>query len=187
MAIILDKHNEIKTNHQDFIHALEKMDNGLRCCFNLDMIVYEYTPTHVDDFQLIPLEKFSCKRTIIGNHNTKVNVESCFGLTKDDFITIDLHVVDLEENKQIWKGLLVNRTNPYFEIINSLAIHFGFVDDFNDKSFVLDESELSEIQLVPFRLKYVNNHFVVLDIEKEMATSEYDNIVDGMYCSEYTL
>lgn len=187
MAIILDKHNEIKTSYLDFIDALELKKDGLRCCFNIDMIVYEYTPTHFDDLKLVPLEDFSCKRTIIGNHNTKVNIESSFGLIQEDYITIDLKVVELDQNNYMWKGMLITRTNPYFEILNQLAKHFDFVGADNTNSFVLDESELSEIQLVPFRLKCVDHKFVLSDIESEMATSEYDAIVDSLHCDEVAL
>ncbi len=187
VAIVLDKYNEVKTHYFDFIDALKQCNDGLRCCFNIDMIVYEYTPTRIDDLQLIPLEDFTCKRTIVGAHGTRINLESCFGLVKDDFITIDLNVVELEQNKYRMKGLLVTRTNPYFDIINQVAKHFDFVDADNDRSFVLDESELSEIQLVPFKLKYVDNNFFVSDVENEMATSEFDAIVDSMFCSDFAL
>lgn len=188
MAIILDRNNKIKTNHNDFKNALLNTENGLRCCFNIDMITYEYTPTHLDCLKLIPLEDFSCKRTIVGNNNTRINIESCFGIFQDDFITIDLKVVELEENKHLSKGLLVNKSNPYYEIINAIAKHFDFVKPDNNNSFILDESELSEIQLVPFRLRYNTGvGFNVGEIESEMNTSEYDAIVESMYCSEYGL
>lgn len=187
VAIVLDRHNEVKTSYFDFIDGLKQRNNGLRCCFDIDLIVYNYTPTHVDDLKLIPLDEFTCKRTIVGTHGTRINLESCFGLVKDDFITIDLNVVELEQNKYRMKGLLVTRTNPYFDIINQVANHFGFVDADNDRSFVLDESELSEIQLVPFKLSYVDNHFFVSDFEDEMPTSEFDAIVDSMFCSDFAL
>ena len=54
----------------------------------------------------------------------------------------------------------------------------------NRNSFVLDESDLDELKLVPFTLKCKNNKLIVSDIEKEMATSEFDAIIDGMYCQE---
>lgn len=187
MAIILDKYNEVKTHYLDFIDALKQCNDGLRCCFNIDLIVYDYTPTRIDDLKLIPLDKFTCKRTIVGTKGTRINLESCFGLVKDDFITIDLNVVELEQDKYKMKGLLVTRTNPYFDVLNQIAKHFNFVDADNDNSFVLDESELSEIQLVPFKLRYVDNHFFVSDVEQEMATSEFDSIVDSMFCSDFAL
>lgn len=187
MAIILDKHNEVKTHYLDFIDALKQCNDGLRCCFNIDLIVYDYTPTRIDDLKLIPLDNFTCKRTIVGTHGTRIGLESCFGLVKDDFITIDLHVVELEQDKYRMKGLLVTRTNPYFDVLNQISRHFNFVDADNDNSFVLDESELSKIQLVPFKLRYVDNHFVVSHVEDEMPTSEFDAIVDSMFCSDFAL
>lgn len=187
MAIILDKHNEIKTHYLDFIDGLKKLSNGLRCCFDIDMITYDYVPTYLDELRLIPLENFSCKRCIVGTKGTKIELESHFGLIKDDFISIDLNVVELEHNKYRMKGLLIPRTNPYFSIINQLAMHLNIIDNDNNNSFVLDESDLSAIQLVPFTLRYVQNNFVVSEIENEMATSEYDAIVDSMYCEDFAL
>lgn len=185
MAIVLDKHNEVKTHYLDFIDALKYKDDGLRCCFDVDMIVHEYSPTHIDDLKLVPLEDFKCKRTIVGTGGTNINLESSFGLCDDDFITMNFKVVELVQNRYKMKGLLIPSSDSYFEIVLALARHFGFVD--GDNSFILDESELSEINLVPFKLKYEDNAFIVFDIEKEMETSEFDSIVDRMYNKNFTI
>ena len=41
MAIVLDKHNEIKTTYKNFIVSLCCLDNGLRCCLDTDLIFNE--------------------------------------------------------------------------------------------------------------------------------------------------
>ena len=71
--------------------------------------------------------------------------------------------------------------------MNALAKDFEFVGADNDNSFILDESELSEIKLVPFNLKYADYHFIVEDIEDEMHVDEYDGIVEQLYCSDFAL
>lgn len=188
MAIILDKHNEVKTHYVDFIQQLEHLHDGLRCVLDIDLMFYEYNKTMIDDFKLIPLDEFTCKRTIVGTHGTRIDIDAHFGLTKDDFIYTGFQEVELKEkHKLTLKGLLISRTNPYFRIVNELAKHFEFVDADNDSSFVLDESELDEIKLVPFKLRYVDNHFVVSHVEQEMPTSEYDNIVEDLYCEDFAL
>ena len=186
MAIVLDGYNEIKTSYYDFVNELKHYQNGLRCCLDIDLIFYEYSKTHIDDFKLIPLDKFTCKRSIVGTGGTSIGVETSFGITKDDFINTGFQEVELQEkHKLTMKGLLISRANNYFSIVNSLAIHFGFVGADNDNSFVLDESELSEMKLVPFKLKFVDTDFVISDIEQEMVTDEYDGIVEQLYCSDY--
>ena len=78
--------------------------------------------------------------------------------------------------------------NPYYEIVESLSKHFNFItNDDNGHSFILTESDLSKINLVPFNLKYHDSDFYVDNIESEMATSEFDAIIDSMYCSDYAL
>lgn len=185
MAIVLDKHNEIKTTYKNFIVSLCCLDNGLRCCLDTDLIFNE---SGIGDFKLVPLDNFSCKRTIVGTHGTKIGIESKFGLTKDDFIDMEFQEVELQEKHKVaTDGLLISRTNSYFGIVNALAEHFGFVGADNDSSFVINESELSKIKLVPFNLKFVDNHFVVSGIEDEMNVDEYDGIVEQLYCSDYAL
>lgn len=187
VAIILDKHNEVKTNYLDFSHELKHHKDGIRCCFDVDLIVHEYSRTSIGDFKLIPLDEFKCKRTIVGIGGTRISVETSFGLTRDDFIEMNFQEVDLQEkNKFSCTGLLISKNNPYYLIVNALAKHFDFVDADNDNSFVLDGDELSTINLVPFNLKYDFN-FVVSDIEKEMHTDEYDGIVEQLYCSDFSL
>lgn len=188
MAIILDKSNEVKTHHFDFKDALSHCEDGIRCCLDIDLIFHEYSTTMIDDFKLIPLDDFKCKRTIVGTGGLNVEIESKFGLTKDDFIETGFQEVEVKKERfASMKGLLISRSNPYFEIINALAIDFEFVGANNDNSFVLDECELSEIKLVPFNLKYADYHFIVSDIESEMPTSEYDKIVDDLYCEDFAL
>lgn len=188
MAIVLDRCNEVKTHYLDFIDALKHKTDGIRCCFDIDMLVYEYSKTSIDEFKLIPLDEIRCKRTIVGNRGTKIDIDATFGLTKDDFIDLGFQEVELTEIQHATiKGLLISNYNPYFKIVNDLASEFGFVDKHNTNSFVLDESELSEIKLVPFKLRYVDNHFFVSDVEQEMPESEYDAIVDELYCEDFAL
>lgn len=188
MAIVLDSCNDIKTKHSDFVDSLKKLDYGLRCCLDVDMLVYGHTPTSIGEIKLVPLEDFSCKRTIIGYDGTKIDIDSAFGLVKEDFIDIDCVEVDVVEKDKIkLTGVLISHTNDYYQIFNQLAKHFEYIASDNDNSFVLDESELSELKLVPFNLKYENNHFVVSNVESEMSTSEYDAIVDEMYCCDYAI
>ena len=185
MAITLDNYNTIETSYSDFADALARCHDGLRCCFDVDMFVYEYTPTKINELSLVPLSDFKCKRTIVGTNGTRITIESHFGLTKEDFIDINVKEVDLVENDQYkLTGVLIPSYNPYFDVLNQLAQYFEMIADDNRNSFVLDESDLDELKLVPFTLKCKNNKLIVSDIEKEMATSEFDAIVDGMYCQE---
>ena len=186
MVIVLDNYNEIKTDYLDFITELKHHKDGIRCCLDIDLIFYDYTPTQIDDFKLIPLDKFTCKRSIVGNNGTNIVVETTFGITKGDFINTGFQEVELDrKNYAKLKGLLISCTNPYFDIINGLSQHLELVGAENYNSFVLDECDLSELKLVPFNLKFVDNHFIVSDVEQEMATTEYDSIVEQLYCSEY--
>lgn len=188
MAILLDSCNEVKTKYCDFVDRLKNLDTGLRCCLDVDLLVYEYAPVSIGEIKLVPLESFSCKRTIVGSNGTNIGIDSPFGLVKKDFIDIDCVEVDVMENgKRKLTGALISYTNDYFEIFNQLANHFNFIASDNGNSFVLDEAEISELKLVPFNLKYTDNHFVVSNIENEMDTSEYDAIVDGMYCCDYAI
>lgn len=187
MAIVLDRCNDIKTDYHDFVDRLKHRHDGLRCVLDIDLFYYDYTPTRVDELKLIPLDEFTCKRTIVGIHGTNIGIETKFGLTRDDFIDMDFQEVELQEkHKSKLKGLLISSSNPYFEIVNALAKHLSFVGADNDNSFILDESELSEIKLVPFKLKYVNK-LVISDIEDEMHVDEYDGIMEQLYCSDIAL
>lgn len=182
MAITLDNLNEIKTNYYDFVDALKKLDNGLRCCFDIDMLVYEYTPTSINEIKLVPLDEFRCKRTIVGVNGTNIGIESSFGITDDDFINVDVnHVEVVEKDKYKLSGVLIPTGNHYFGILNQLAQYFDMVKKDNENSFVLDESDLSVIKLVPFTLKFEKDAFIVSDIEQEMKTSEFDELIDKRY------
>ena len=186
MAIVLDSYNQLKTKYCDFVDRLKQLDDGLRCCLDVDMLVYEYAPITISDIKLVPLESFSCQRTIVGSNGTNIDIDAPFGLVKEDFIEIDcVEVGVVEKHKRKLTGVLISNTNDYFEIFNQLAKHFGYIPSDNGNSFVLDEAEISELKIVPFNLKYVDNQFVVSNIEKEMDTSEYDAIVDRMYCCDY--
>ena len=188
VAIILDRCNEVKTNYLDFADELKHRQDGLRCVLDVDLFFYDYTPKNIDEFKLIPLDAFTCKRTIIGNRGTNIGLETTFGLTKDDFIDMEFQEVELQEKHKVkLKGLLISSNNPYFDIVNALAKHFDFVGADNTNSFILDESELSEIKLVPFNLKYVDYHFIVSAIEQEMQVDEYDGIMEQLYCSDCAL
>ena len=181
MAITLDNSNEIKTDYYDFVDALKNLDDGLRCCIDIDMLVYEYTSTSIDEIKLVSLEYFTCKRTIIGSNGTNIGIESSFGITDDDFIKVDInHVEVVEKDKYKLSGVLIPVGNPYFEILNQLAQYFDMVKKDNENSFVLDETDLDIIKLVPFTLKYKDG-FIVSNIEQEMATREFDELMDKRY------
>ena len=188
MAIILDRCNDIKTSYFDFADELKRRKDGLRCVLDIDLFFYDYTPTRIDEFKLIPLDEFTCKRTIVGNRGTSIGIETTFGLTKDDFIDMEFQEVELQEkHKSKIKGLLISSSNHYFDIVNALAKHLDFVGADNDNSFILDESELSKIKLVPFKLKYADYKFIVSDIEDELNVDEYDGIMEQLYCSDFAL
>lgn len=186
MAIVLDNYNEIKTNHHDFIDKLKYRKDGLRCCFDIDLIFQDYSKTMIGDFKLIPLDEFTCKRTIVGAGGTNIGIETTFGITNDDFIDMEFQEVELnQKNYAGMKGLLISSSNHYYDIVNALAKHFGFVNGDNTNSFILDEIELDRLKLVPFNLKYSVHSFIVEDIEDEMNVDEYDGIVEQLYCSEF--
>ena len=180
MAITLDNYNNIETNCHDFGDALARYQDGIRCCFDVDMFTYEYTPTRIDEVRLVPLEDFKCKRTIVGTDGTRITIESNFGLTDDDFIDINVKTVDLmEKDHYRLTGVLIPRHNYYFGVLNQLAQYFEMVTADNTNTFVLDESDLDVLKLVPFTLKCKNGELIISDIEKEMATKEFDTIMDS--------
>lgn len=184
MAIVLDIVNDIETDFGDFVESLEQ-SNGIRCCLDIEMITgTEYTPTILKNIKLIPLDEFTCKRTICGCNGKDIILESSFGLTRNDFISFNFKEVGLtKDNKFTGYGLLISSDNLYFEIIKELSQYFKFIPkDVGLKSFILDESELSKIQLVPFKLEYHDGDFYVTNIEKEMPTSEFDSIMDSFAC-----
>ena len=187
MAIILDKYNEVKTHYLDFADSIQNMDDGLRCVLDIELDFYDNRQTSIGEFKLIPLDKINCGRTIVGDGGTNIDMFASFGLVREDFIDIECHPVDLKEkNRLTLVGLLFSKNNPYFAIINALAKHFNHVDADNENSFVLDEAELSEINHVPFKLKYEDD-FVVCDVENEIPIKEYENIMDELYCEDYGL
>ena len=189
MAIVLDLVNDVETDYEDFVEALQEC-GGIRCCLDVDMVkITEYLPTMIKDIQLIPLEKFSCKRTIKGFNGTDIVVDSSFGLTNKDFISFEFKEVGLiEKDKHKSYGLLISCDNIYYEIIYELSKYFKFISqEDNGNSFILDESELSKLSLVPFKLDYHDNDFYVTNVETEMLPCEYDAIVDSMFCSDCAL
>ena len=189
MAIVLDIINDVETNYQDFVDSLEKCKNGIRCCLDVDFILFSKHTNAIKDIRLIPLEDFSCNRTISGCGGTKVNIETTFGLIKNDFIGFGLkEVTIIEDDGYKSLGLLISSDNPYYSIVEDLSEHFGFIEnkDF-EHSFILNESELSKLNLTPFNLTYHDGSFWISDIESEMKASEYDAIIDGMYCCDYAI
>ena len=189
MVIVLDLINDVETTYGDFVESLEECEDGIRCCLDVDFLLFKKHTTAIKDIRLIPLDNFSCKRTIIGCNGTKINVESTFGLIRNDFISFGLkEVTIIEDDEYKGLGLLVSSDNLYYEIVLGLCKHFNFIKgaDF-EHSFILNESEISKLNLIPFNLTYHDGSFWVDSIESEMETSEYDAIVDNLYCSDYAL
>lgn len=189
MAIVLDLINDVKTNFIDFVESLEQYQDGIRCCLDVDFIVFNKHTNQIKDIVLVPLSDFTCNRTITGCKDTEITVETTFGLIQKDFIKFGFKEVTITESDGYKSlGLLISSDNPYYEIVESLSKHFNFItNDDNGHSFILTESDLSKINLVPFNLKYHDSDFYVDNIESEMATSEFDAIIDSMYCSDYAL
>lgn len=182
MAITLDNTNKIETDYFDFVDALSKHENGVRFCVDVEKI--NTIPKPIIELKLVPLEYFKCKRILVGNHGTKVSIESKCGLIEDDFIDIGVTGVELIEDKIC--GALIPHTNQYFSILNQVAQYFKMVKSDNDNSFILDECDIDEIKLVPFTLKY-DGSFIVENFEDEMSLKEYDALIDDLYCSDYAL
>ena len=84
-------------------------------------------------------------------------------------------------------GIIVSNWNNYFEIINALAKHFKIINDDNEKSFILSNSELMNFALVPFTLKVDGNDIVLEKVEKEMATSEFDAFIETFVVNDVGL
>lgn len=190
MAILLDFINRIKTNYTDLCNAIA--DGGLKCCLDIEQLDNSYSSNFNyglnANVKLIPLEPFICKRTIIGNDGNKINIKTNFGIIQKDFINIDLNIVEIEhKDNYTMYGLLIPRTNDYFNIFNQLSAHFDIFNKDNEKSFILDNAELDMINHVPFTLKYENFELNISNVETALRKQEYTDLVDELYCSEYGL
>ena len=189
MVIVLDLINDVETTYDDFVESLEECENGIRCCLDVDFLLFNKHTTAIKDIRLIPLDNFSCQRTISGCNGTKIMVESTFGLIRNDFISFGLREVTIvEDDGYKGLGLLVSSDNLYYDIVVELSKHFNFIkgSDF-EHSFILNESEISKLNLVPFNLTYFDGSFWVDNIESEMKPSEYDAIIHNLYCSDCAL
>lgn len=188
MAITLDNINRIETDYFEFVDALSKYENGVRFCVDVEKI--NTIPKPIIELKLVPLEDFKCKRMLVGNHGTKVIIESKCGLIEDDFIDIGVTGVEVVEsnynNYSTIGGVLIPHTNKYFSILNQLAHYFKMVKSDNNNSFILDAADIDEIKLVPFTLKY-DGSFIVENFEDEMSLKEYNALIDELYCSDYAL
>lgn len=178
MAIVIEKFAEIETPYYNLQESLKKTD-GIRCCFDFGLMNKDFEK-RCDRFSLVPLEDFACDRIIKYRNGESVKIRSNFGLCKNDFINIDVQHVELAVNgNYIEHGVVISRNNPYYQIVNQMAKDYGFVKGDNDKSFIIGNSELMELALVPFKLKVADDEFVVYDIEDSMNAMEFDNIVDS--------
>lgn len=186
LAIILDDYIDIKTSYFDFKQAL-KMQGATRFCFDFGIMNKDSTKTYFP-FALVPLNKeFTCERTLVYGNGKKVQINSTFGMFDDDFINIKVPHIEINESNFKDHGIIVSNWNNYFDIINALAKHFRFVSDDNDKSFILSNSELMNFALVPFTLKVDGNDIVLENVEKEMATSEFDAFIDSFVVNDSLL
>lgn len=191
MAILLNFRNEIKTDYLDFCNEIKNND-GLRCCLDIQDVTNYLS--HFNNglslnVKLIPLEPISCKRIIVGNDGNKINVKTNFGIIQEDYIKIKLNMVEIEhKDNYTMYGLLISRTNDYFNIFNQLAIHFNIFNKNDDESsFILDNAELEQINHVPFTLNYEDYELNISDVETALRKQEYSDLVDELYCSEYGL
>lgn len=178
MAILLENYIKIKTSYFDFKQALT-MQGETRFCFDFGLMNHDCTKTYFN-FALVPLDKkFTCERTLVYGDGKKVQINSTFGLFDDDFINIDVPHIEINESNFKEHGIIISNWNNYFDIINALANHFKLVDDDNEKSFILSNNELMNFALVPFTLTVDGNNIVLENVEKEMATSEFDAFIES--------
>lgn len=183
VAIMLDDYMDIRTSFFDFKQALKKQGET-RFCFDFGLMNHDFTKTYFN-FSLVPLKKeFLCERTLVYGDGKKVQINSTFGMFDNDFINIDVPHIEINEPNFKEHGIIVSNWNNYFDIINALAIHFNMIDDDNEKSFILSNSELMNFALVPFTLKVDGNDIVLENVEKEMATSEFDAFIDSFVVNE---
>lgn len=186
MAIIIEKYAEIETPFYNLKESLAKT-GAVRFCFDFGLMNTNFEK-RCERFSLVPLEDFECERIIKYRNGESVTLKSQFGLFKHDFINVDVQHVELAMlGHYIEHGVVISRKNPYYSIVNQLASKYGFVSSVNDKSFIIGNSELMELALVPFKLKLnAKNDFVVFDVEDGMPTTEFDKIVDS-YSSDCAL
>lgn len=176
VALLLDKYRFIKTNYSDLKQALTKY-GASRFCFDFGFLNHDYINMY-SNFALAPLDKdFACKRTLFYGDGKKISINYKFGLFEDDLINIDLPHIEINESNYKDYGVIISKSNDYFDIINSLTKHFGYVDNDNDKSFILSNSELMNFALVPFTLSVDENDIVLENVEKEMTTNEFDAFI----------
>ena len=181
VAIILDKYVDIETNAHDLNDALTKQ-GATRFCFDFGFLNRDFERTNFP-FALVPLDKqFKCKRTLVyGNGKRalkKIEINSKFGLFEDDFINVDVPHIEINESNYKEHGIIVSNWNNYFEIINALAKHFKIINDDNEKSFILSNSELMNFALVPFTLSSDRIHFIVDNVEDQMEYKEFDAFIE---------
>lgn len=185
MALVVEKYTKIETPFYNLKDSLERT-GAIRFCFDFGLMNKDFEK-RCDRFSIVPLEDFSCERTIKYSDGESVTIKSQFGLFKDDFINVDVQHVELAVlGNYIEHGVVISRMNPYYSIVNQLAMEYGFVRKTNDKSFIIGNSELMELALVPFKLKVEDGEFVVFDVEDTMNTLEFDRIVDS-YASDCAL
>ena len=186
VAILLDDYIDIKTSYFDFKQALT-IQGATRFCFDFGLM-NKYSTKAYFPFDLVPLNKeFKCERTLVYGDGKKISINSKFGLFDDDFINVDVPHIEINESNFKEHGIIVSNWNNYFDIINALAIHFRLIGDDNEKSFILSNSELMNFALVPFTLKVDGNDIVLENVEKEMATSEFDAFIDSFVVNESLL
>ena len=90
-------------------------------------------------------------------------------------IAKDGEIIARAHNTKVQKRNTLNHAE-----INAINIASEYLD-----LWYLDECELYEIKLVPFKLKYADYRFIISDIEDEMNVNEYDGIVEQLYCSDF--
>lgn len=179
MAIIIEKYAEIETPYYNLKESLART-GAKRFCFDFGLMNKDFEK-RCDRFSLVPLEDFACERIIKYRNGESVTLQSQFGLFRNDFINVDVQHVELAMlGHYIEHGVVISRNNPYYSIVNQMAKEYGFVSGVNDKSFIIGNSELMELALVPFKLKVNDrNDFVVFDVEDTMKEVEFDRIVDS--------
>ena len=186
VAILLDNYRFIKTNYFDLKQALTK-HGASRFCFDFGFLYHDCINMY-SNFALAPLNKdFACKRTLVYGDGKKISINYKFGLFDDDLINIDLPCIEINESNYKEDGVIISKWNDYFDIINSLTKHFGYVDIDNDKSFILSNCELMNFALVPFTLRVDENDIVLENVEKEMTTNEFDAFIESFVVDDSLL
>ena len=187
MATLLRGISEMDTCITDFQDELNKAkyyNKGLECVFAF---------AENGKLKLVPLQEFKCKRMIPTLHYDVEDLElySSFGVTgEDDFLQFKLSTCEFYNNTDgdYQEGYIISKNDDLYNIFADLCESKGFIKDrVVQHSFVLHDTELNDLILVPFKLQYLNGKFIVTNIKDKITYKEYNDRLNELYTMDCQL